>query len=164
MNRTLKDATVIRYYYESHDQLREHLAAFLAAYNFAKRLKTLRGPDASRIRLQKLEGRPSRFPKRPDPAHPGTIQLSDNGPSYISAELAEWLDERLAKEAQRQSHALKQTPSGSNLTVESFGIPVEARALLRDAHRKIHHLADRSAAAQRSHQRSQRSAEARLAG
>jgi transposase InsO family protein len=43
MNRTLKEATVKRYYYESHDQLRQHLAAFLAAYNFAKRLKTLRG-------------------------------------------------------------------------------------------------------------------------
>jgi transposase InsO family protein len=43
MNRTLKEATVKRYHYESHNQLREHLAAFLAAYNFAKRLKTLRG-------------------------------------------------------------------------------------------------------------------------
>jgi hypothetical protein len=31
------------YHYESRDQLREHLAAFLAAYNFAKQLKTLRG-------------------------------------------------------------------------------------------------------------------------
>jgi transposase InsO family protein len=43
MNRTLKEATVRRYHYDSHGQLREHLAAFLAAYNFAKRLKTLRG-------------------------------------------------------------------------------------------------------------------------
>ena len=43
MNRTLKEATVRRYYYESHDQLRQHLADFLAAYNFARRLKTLRG-------------------------------------------------------------------------------------------------------------------------
>ena len=43
MNRTLKEATVRRYHYETHDQLREHLEAFLAAYNFAKRLKTLRG-------------------------------------------------------------------------------------------------------------------------
>jgi transposase-like protein len=43
MNRTLKEATVRRYHYESHSQLREHLAAFLAAYNFAKRLKSLRG-------------------------------------------------------------------------------------------------------------------------
>jgi hypothetical protein len=38
---TLKEATVKRYHYESHNQLREHLAAFFAAYNFAKRLKTL---------------------------------------------------------------------------------------------------------------------------
>jgi transposase InsO family protein len=43
MNRTLKEATVRRYHYETHAQLREHLEAFLNAYNFAKRLKTLRG-------------------------------------------------------------------------------------------------------------------------
>jgi transposase InsO family protein len=43
MNRTLKEATVRRYHYDNHDQLREHLKTFLAAYNFAKRLKTLRG-------------------------------------------------------------------------------------------------------------------------
>jgi transposase InsO family protein len=43
MNRTIKDATVRRYHYDRHDQLREHLVNFLAAYNFAKRLKTLRG-------------------------------------------------------------------------------------------------------------------------
>jgi len=29
---------VQRYYYDSHEQLRAHLADFLAAYNFAKRL------------------------------------------------------------------------------------------------------------------------------
>lgn len=43
MNRTLKEATVRRYHYDSHDQLRRHLSAFLAAYNHAKRLKALRG-------------------------------------------------------------------------------------------------------------------------
>jgi len=43
MNRTLKDATVNRYYYRSHDQLKEHLDTFICAYNFAKRLKTLNG-------------------------------------------------------------------------------------------------------------------------
>jgi transposase InsO family protein len=43
MNRTLKEATVNRYHYESHAQLKQHLHAFLMAYNFAKRLKTLRG-------------------------------------------------------------------------------------------------------------------------
>ncbi len=40
MNRTIKDATVKRYHYESHDQLREHLQSFIMAYNFAKRFKT----------------------------------------------------------------------------------------------------------------------------
>jgi transposase InsO family protein len=43
MNRTLKEATVSRYYYQTHRQLREHLYQFLMAYNFAKRLKTLAG-------------------------------------------------------------------------------------------------------------------------
>ena len=43
MNRTIKDATVKRFYYESNDQLRQHLADFVAAYNFARRLKTLKG-------------------------------------------------------------------------------------------------------------------------
>ena len=43
MNRTIKDATVKRFHYDSHDQLRTHLADFMAAYNFARRLKTLGG-------------------------------------------------------------------------------------------------------------------------
>jgi transposase InsO family protein len=43
MNRTIKDATVGRYYYDSLDQLRQHLADFVSAYNFARRLKTLKG-------------------------------------------------------------------------------------------------------------------------
>ena len=43
MNRTIKEATVKRYYYQSHDQLKTHLQTFLMAYNFARRLKTLKG-------------------------------------------------------------------------------------------------------------------------
>ena len=38
MNRTLKEATVRRYHYDSH-QLRQHMQIFLDAYNFAERLK-----------------------------------------------------------------------------------------------------------------------------
>jgi hypothetical protein len=34
MNRTIKDATVKRFHYENHDQLRTHLADFMAAYNW----------------------------------------------------------------------------------------------------------------------------------
>ena len=43
MNRTIKEAAVKRFHYESHEQLRVHLADFMAAYNFARRLKTLSG-------------------------------------------------------------------------------------------------------------------------
>jgi transposase InsO family protein len=46
MNRTLKEATVKRYHYGTHAQLKEHVQAFLMAYNFAKRLKSLRGLTA----------------------------------------------------------------------------------------------------------------------
>jgi hypothetical protein len=43
MNRTRKEATVKRYYYENHQSLKEHLYNVLNAYNFAKRLNTLQG-------------------------------------------------------------------------------------------------------------------------
>ncbi len=43
MHRTLKEQTVYRYFYETHAQLRHHLDAFIQAFNFAKRLKTLKG-------------------------------------------------------------------------------------------------------------------------
>ena len=43
MNRTIKDATVKRFHYDSHEQLRTHLGDYMAAYNFARRLKTLNG-------------------------------------------------------------------------------------------------------------------------
>jgi len=43
MNRTLKEATVKKYYYETHDHLKTHMHSFLMAYNFARRLKTLKG-------------------------------------------------------------------------------------------------------------------------
>jgi hypothetical protein len=41
MNRTIKEATVKRFDYESEEQLRTHLADFMAAYNFTCRLNTL---------------------------------------------------------------------------------------------------------------------------
>ena len=43
MNRTIKEATVQRYHYDSHRQLEAHLADFVSAYNFGRRLKTLKG-------------------------------------------------------------------------------------------------------------------------
>lgn len=43
MNRTIKEAFVKRFSYESYDLLRQHLADLVAAYNFVHRLKTPKG-------------------------------------------------------------------------------------------------------------------------
>jgi transposase InsO family protein len=65
MNRTLKEATVYRYYYDTHEQLREHLATFLLAYNFAKRLKTLKGLTPYEYICQQWQEYPERFLSNP---------------------------------------------------------------------------------------------------
>ena len=43
MNRTIKEATVKRYHYDSHQQFKNHLIDFVSAYNYGRRLKTLKG-------------------------------------------------------------------------------------------------------------------------
>ncbi len=43
MNRTIKEATVRRYYYDAHGQPRPHLDDFVGAYSFARRLKAKKG-------------------------------------------------------------------------------------------------------------------------
>ena len=43
INRTIKEATVNKYYYYNHEKLQNHLNIFLNAYNYAKPLKTLKG-------------------------------------------------------------------------------------------------------------------------
>ena len=71
MNRTLKDATVKRYYYETHDQLRAHLADFVAAYNFARRLKTLKGLTPYEYICKTWSKEPERFTLDPHHRMPG---------------------------------------------------------------------------------------------
>jgi transposase InsO family protein len=67
MNRTLKEATVQRYYYETHDQLRSHLVDFVAAYNFGRRLKTLSGLTPYEYICRAWTKQPDRFIL--DPTH-----------------------------------------------------------------------------------------------
>ncbi|MEO9296830.1 transposase zinc-binding domain-containing protein [Devosia alba] len=43
MNRTIKEATVKRFHYDSHGQFEAHLVDFINAYNYGRRLKTLKG-------------------------------------------------------------------------------------------------------------------------
>ena len=65
MNRTIKDATVKRYYYQSHDHLKRHLHTFLMAYNFAKRLKTLKGLTPYEYICKIWTNEPQRFNLNP---------------------------------------------------------------------------------------------------
>src|SRR3954449_5848360 len=67
MNRTIKDATVRRYHYDSHDQLRAPLSDFVTAYNFTRRLKTLKGLTPYEFICKRWTLEPERF--RLDPIH-----------------------------------------------------------------------------------------------
>ena len=71
MNRTIKDATVKRYHYDGHDQLRSHLADFLDAYNFARRLKTLSGLTPYEYICKIWTSEPDRFILNPIHQMPG---------------------------------------------------------------------------------------------
>src|ERR1700736_2388110 len=71
MNRTIKAATVQRFYYESHPQLRQHLADFVAAYNFGRRLKTLMGLTPFEYICKSWTSQPERFILNPHQQMPG---------------------------------------------------------------------------------------------
>lgn len=61
MNRTIKEATVKRYYYDNHQQLKKHLYNFINAYNFAKRLKTLKGLTPYEFIMKTWQNKPELF-------------------------------------------------------------------------------------------------------
>ena len=65
MNRTIKEDTVHRYHYDSHDQLQTHLQNFLNAYNFARRLKTLKGLTPYEFLCKSWQIEPDRFTRKP---------------------------------------------------------------------------------------------------
>jgi len=71
MNRPIKDATVKRYHYDNHDQLRQHLHNFIAAYNFGRRLKTLRGLTSYEAICKAWQTEPDRFTSNPHHHTPG---------------------------------------------------------------------------------------------
>jgi transposase InsO family protein len=71
MNRTLKEATVRRFHYDSHNQLRRHLDDFVQAYNFARRLKTLKGLTPYELICKTWTSEPHRFTANPLHQTPG---------------------------------------------------------------------------------------------
>lgn len=71
MNRTIKDATVKRYHYDDHGQLRGHLNDFINAYNYARRLKTLGGLTPYEYICKIWTNEPERFNLNPTHQMPG---------------------------------------------------------------------------------------------
>jgi hypothetical protein len=71
MNRTIKEATVKRCHCDDHQQLRTHLANSIAAYNYGRRLKTLRGLTPFEAICKAWTVEPERFRLDPLPQMPG---------------------------------------------------------------------------------------------
>ena len=66
MNRTLKEATVHTFHYASHDELKKPLQAYLMAYNFAKRLKAIKGNTPWQFLLNPWTNHPEYFILNPN--------------------------------------------------------------------------------------------------
>ena len=71
MNRTIKEATVKRFHSATHDRLRTHLTNFVSAYNFARRLKTLKGLTPYEAICKAWTKQPERFMLEPIHQMPG---------------------------------------------------------------------------------------------
>ena len=66
LNRTLKEATVHTFNYSNHKELKRHLHSYLMAYNFAKRLKSLKGKTPWQFILDDWEKHPDYFNSNPN--------------------------------------------------------------------------------------------------
>ncbi len=71
MNRTIKDATVRAFHYASASELKQHLHAFLLAYNCARRLKTLKSSTPYEFLCRQWTVEPERFKLNPNHHNPG---------------------------------------------------------------------------------------------
>jgi transposase InsO family protein len=71
MNRTIKEATVKRFHYDSHSQLEAHLTDFINAYNYGRRLKTLKGLTPYEYICKIWTAEPNRFTLDPIHQMPG---------------------------------------------------------------------------------------------
>jgi len=72
---------VRRFHYDAHDQLRSHLADFVQAYNFAKRLKTFKGLTPYEFICTCWTSQPERFTLNPLQQMPGLNSYLDRGSS-----------------------------------------------------------------------------------
>ena len=71
MNRTIKDATVKVFHYDDLNSLKAHVLAFVTAYNFAKRLKSLNGLTPYEAISKAWAPQPGRFLRDPTQLNTG---------------------------------------------------------------------------------------------
>jgi transposase InsO family protein len=71
MNRTIKEATVKRYHYDRHEERESHLDDFIKAYNYGRRLKTLKGLTPYEYICRAWTSDPKRFTLNPLQQMPG---------------------------------------------------------------------------------------------
>ncbi|APP82997.1 IS481 family transposase ISRel12 [Xanthomonas hortorum pv. vitians] len=67
MNRTIKEAAVKGFHYDDHAQLQQHLANFIDAYNYGRRLKALKGLTPYEFICKQWTSEPDLF--KVDPIH-----------------------------------------------------------------------------------------------
>ena len=74
MNRTIKDATVRRYHYDTHQQLETNLADFIAL-QLRQAAQDATRPHALRVHLQNMDRSASALHLKPAPPYRGTKHL-----------------------------------------------------------------------------------------
>src|SRR5437899_2550158 len=79
MNRTIKEATVNRYHYDSHDQLRAHLVDFVTAYNSPVVLRSLKASPLTNT---------SAAPGQKSPADSLSIRSKNAGTKHLGLSVA----------------------------------------------------------------------------
>ena len=144
MNRTLKDATVKRYFYETHDQLRAHLQKLRRRLQLRQAAQNPQGPNPIRIYLQSLDFRATQIQNQPAPANAGTKHLRcgrhwrQTDPSSSSGGVVgveRELDELFVPEGHISGSPLSETSTFLNTDLVSIGMFVATytgvRALMR---------------------------------
>ncbi|SNZ21340.1 Integrase core domain-containing protein [Cohaesibacter gelatinilyticus] len=84
MNRTIKETTVKRYHYDNHEQLIAHLDDFINVYNYARRLKTLKGLTPYEFICKQWTKEPKRFNLNPIHQMPGLNRSQGSLPDQPS--------------------------------------------------------------------------------
>jgi hypothetical protein len=84
VNGVIKDTRVKRFHYDSHYKLWQHMADYINAYNFGRRLKTLRGRKPNEFKCKISPTEPEGFMINAIPQMTGlTIEMRTKSSEFI---------------------------------------------------------------------------------